>query len=204
MRSLSQRYQTISQDWKLSLDISAKVKELIAEKLEVEQKIVVVTKLQNSKKKKLKYLKSLESDDPERANLENTKTQLQNLDSQCIDLRKKQAELILQAQKYLNSGYPELEMHCSSSEHPQKIVNGLVVERALSDFTDLKPIPGTNNILLGKYDSKLWILKEFLLGNANDTSSYKRFEKEITILSKITHPLIIKIDSVFYEGNNHS
>jgi hypothetical protein len=114
MRSLTQRYQSFCQDWKISLEITEKVKALVVEKLAVDEKIVVVTKLQNSKKKKLKYLKSLDDDDPERTSLETTKTQLTNLETQSIELRNKQADLTFQAQKYMRTGYPELVAHCQS------------------------------------------------------------------------------------------
>jgi hypothetical protein len=61
----------------------------------------------------------------------------------------------------------------------------------ISDFTNVRKMINTNNILMAEKDNKKVILKRFMIGN--DIASQKSFETEANTLSQLRHPLIIKV-----------
>lgn len=96
------------------------------------------------------------------------------------------------------SGYPEYRSSVSQFTTSDKISStGLVAQKSLSDFDQIRTISKSRYILLhAKIGEKNFAIKGFRLENEVQR---KGFEREISILHRIQHELIIPIVSVFYE-----
>eukprot|EP00759_Apiculatamorpha_spiralis_P029187 PhF_6_TR31478/c0_g1_i1/m.46264 len=77
--------------------------------------------------------------------------------------------------------------------------SGLWIDKSLADFDIVKVLNSTHEskVYQATHQGQMIALKEIYVGTEK---SRKRFQHEISIISKLNHPNVIKIKGVFYDG----
>mmetsp|Transcript_7394 Transcript_7394/g.18811 ORF Transcript_7394/g.18811 Transcript_7394/m.18811 type:complete len:1283 (+) Transcript_7394:321-4169(+) len=114
------------------------------------------------------------------------------------ELAGRQAQLEARLASFAQGCMPELLFSADPRLAKRLMYTGLVVERRLGDYEQLEVLHGArHHVLLVKFNNRVVVLKEIAL---NNEAARKVFENEVSLLWKLRHPAIIKVEAIFYEG----
>eukprot|EP01119_Soliformovum_irregulare_P018114 TRINITY_DN5497_c2_g1_i2.p1 TRINITY_DN5497_c2_g1~~TRINITY_DN5497_c2_g1_i2.p1 ORF type:complete len:1176 (-),score=464.57 TRINITY_DN5497_c2_g1_i2:108-3635(-) len=178
-------------------DLVAEVEEIKkAKKPELEKQISDIEEQMFVTKQKLDYLEKFKGkSDPQE--LLQVETDMKSFKLKTSELRKRQGQLEDRIYELMGHGFPELSLLTE-----MKFTKGAKVwtDRKLSHYDEVKSLGGKDGqVYTALYKNKKCVLKHYLVGKSE---SRKRFEREIEALSKLDHPLIMKVEGVFYKGDS--
>ena len=137
---------------------------------------------------RITYLKKIAETEEEREELIKTLSKIENIDNEIRSLKESKSKNMENLHSFLPL-FPELISSFTNSASKQ----GILVKRSLEEFSNQRPHPFASNIILADKDGKTWALKVHLLvGNQN------QFEREISIIGKLKHPLILQVIYLFF------
>ena len=136
---------------------------------------------------RITYLKKIAETEEEQEKLIKALSKMENIDNEIRSLKVAKSKNMENLHSFLNL-FPELISSFTNSASKQ----GILVKRSLKEFNNQRPHPFASNIILADKDGKTWALKVHLLvGNQN------QFEREISIIGKLKHPLILQVIYLF-------
>jgi serine/threonine protein kinase len=110
-----------------------------------------------------------------------------------VDLKSSQSQLLELANTLGRSGFPEVWQGLSIHTRSGALLS-------IESFGSVR-VHKSPHIWVGERNGRSFVLKARRVGGGDDSQARRAFEKELFVLKRLRHPLVVQLEATFQEGD---